>query len=77
MVDDTLIIFRGSSFFHFSDVHKIQKKTLPARFMTNKNLFNLPRKKSLTKIRHFKNLFLETVTITDIGIFGELESGKF
>ena len=49
MVDDTLIIFRGSSFFHFSDVHKIQKKTLPARFMTNKNLFNLPRKKSLQK----------------------------
>ena len=77
MIDDTLIIFRGSSFFHFSDVHKIQKKTLPARFMTNKNLFNLPRKKSLTKIRHFKNLFLETATITDIGIFGELESGKF
>ena len=77
MVDDTLIIFRGSSFFHFSDVHKIQKKTLPARFMTNKNLFNPPRKKSLTKIRHFKNLFLQTVIITDIGIFGELESGKF
>ena len=77
MVDDTLIIFRGSSFFHFSDVHKIQKKTLPARFMTNKNLFNLPRKKSLTKIQHFKNLFLQTVIITDIGIFGELESGKF
>ena len=77
MVDDTLIIFRGSSFFHFSDVHKIQKKTLPARFMTNKNLFNLPRKKRLTKIRHFKNLFLQTVIITDIGIFGELESGKF
>ena len=77
MVDDTLIIFRGSSFFHFSDVHKIQKKTLPARFMTNKNLFNLPRKKSLTKIRHFKNLILQTVIITDIGIFGELESGKF
>ena len=75
MIDDTLIIFRGSSFFHFSDVHKIQKKTLPARFMTNKNL--LPRKKSLTKIWHFKNLFLQTVTITDIGIFGELESGKF
>ena len=45
--------------------------------MTNKNLFNLPRKKSLTKIRHFKNLFLQTVIITDIGIFGELESGKF
>ena len=30
-MDDPLI----NSFFQFSDIHKIQKKTLPVRFMTN------------------------------------------
>ena len=76
-MDDPLIIFRGSSFFQFSDIHKIQKKTFPVRFMTNKNLFNLPTSKILTKIRHLQNLFLQTITITDIDISGDLGFGKF
>ena len=76
-MDDPLIIFRGSSDFHFSDIHKIQKKKFPIRFMTNKNLFNLPTSKILTKIRHLQNSFLQTITITDIDIFGDLGSGKF
>ena len=52
-------------------------KTFPVRFMTNKNLFNLPRSKILTKIRHMYNFFLQTVTITNINIFGDLGSRKF
>ena len=44
-MNDPLTIFRGSSFFQISDIHKIKKKTFPVRFMTNKNLFNLPRGK--------------------------------
>ena len=72
-MDDPLIIFRGSSFFQFSDIHKIQKKTFPVRFMTNKNLFNLPRSKILTKIRHLQNLFLQAISITSIAIFLETQ----
>ena len=48
-MDDPFIIFRASSFFQFSDIHKIQKKTFPVRFMTNKNLFNLPRSKNFNE----------------------------
>ena len=76
-MEGPFIILRGSSFFQFSDIHKIQKKTFLVRFMANKNLFNLPGSKIFTKIRHLQNLFLQTVTITDIGIFGDLGSGKF
>ena len=71
------ITFRGNSFFQFSDIHKIQKKTLPVRFMTNQNLFNLLRSIILTKIWHLQNLFLQTITITNIDIFGDLGPGKF
>ena len=76
---DPLIIFRGNSIFQFSDIHMVQKKTFPVRFMTNKNLLNLPRSKISTKIRKYRiqNLFIQTITITDIDIFGDLGSGKF
>ena len=74
---DPLIIFRGNSIFQFSDIHMVQKKTFPVRFMTNKNLLNLPRSKISTKIRPLQNLFLQTITTTDIDIFGDLGSGKF
>ena len=76
-MSEPLIIFRGSSFFQFSDIHMVQKKTFPVRFMTNKNLLNLPRSKISTKIRPLQNLFLQTITTTDIDIFGDLGSGKF
>ena len=78
-MSEPLIIFRGSSFFQFSDIHMVQKKTFPVRFMTNKNLLNLPRSKISTKIRKYRiqNLFIQTITITDIDIFGDLGSGKF
>ena len=74
---DPLIIFRGNGIFQFSDIHMVQKKTFPVRFMTNKNLLNLPRSKISTKIRPLQNLFLQTITTTDIDIFGDLGSGKF
>ena len=77
IMDDPLIIFRGSSFFQLSDIHRIQKKTFPVRFMTNKNLFNLSRSKILTKIQYLWNLFLHTISTTNIDIFGYLEPGKF
>ena len=76
-MDDPFIIFRASNFFQFSDFHKIENKTFPFRFIINKNLLNLPRSKVLMKIKHLKNLFLETVSITGINIFGDLGSGKF
>ena len=44
-MDDHLTIFRVRSLFQFSDIHRIQKKTFLVRFMTNKNLFNLPKRK--------------------------------
>ena len=45
--------------------------------MTNKNLFNLLRSKFLTKMRHLQNLFLRTVTTTDIDIFDDSRSVEF
>ena len=78
-MDDPFNMFRGSSFFQFSCTHKIQKKTFSVIVMTYKNLFNLPRRKILTKIRHLKNLFLEAVEILPTSMFlvtQDLESFK-
>ena len=72
-MDDPLIIFRGSSFFQFSDIHKIQKKTFPVRFMTARNCL-ISRKVN-------KNTALIEFITTNINYyrhwyFGDLGSGN-